>query len=498
MSEIKVIFDPGNGRAEEKPDAQKHEDIAMPLTNPGPDETNSTDESVNRADVQQTLIYGIQCPIICINGLVVSVKDIISFELFDNSHIPTMSCHVYDNKNLIQQILPPSIGNIDVIVQIIPSHDKYKKIDLKFILTDYSVGLNNDLYLSAKYFLPDFTNKNFKSLGELSLYGLCDKLAKETGLGLASNTKDKEDKRYVFCSFTSYQDTLDQEVNNSGEERVIYDWWIDPWHYLVLEDLYERYTATDELRDEDINDGTNVNNLTGWVWIANQMNDITSGTEVIPYLAKPELTNRFGMENSQLFIKNYKIINNIRADIKYGTDKVYSVYSMKDKECTDTLFVDKDVPKNQVIQNFEYKGEVYGEYDYITNSLYHIPFIQKMKKEILEVDLQFPLLGLTRGSQVVVAIYENSDEIDAVHNRMEEDSIIASYIDTIPVGDPTDVILSEEASQDGNSHFKLDKTISTQYLVIGNVYRYSKDGWTHTLELVRPDERRIKLLPEEE
>ena len=476
MSMIEVKFDPI------PPDTQVHEDIAMPLTNPSwGEKTGEGDADINKADISQTLVYGIQCPIICVEGLVVNFEDIISFELLDNDHVPTMSCHIVDNKNIIQQLVPPGLGNTHVTVQILPPHDKYKKIDLHFVMTDYSVGRNNDLYINAQYDLPDFFEKKFKSLGELKLYEFYNKLAKDLKLGFATNTEEKDDKRFMFCKFTSLIDLLNQETENSGEEKVIYNWWIDMWHYLILEDIYERYNTTDDLESDD-----------QYIWICNQMNDVTNGVEYLPYHTKAELSNLFSFKNNQLYIKDYRIINNIGPDVYNGTEKIFSVYSMKDKKYTDNAFADGSA--NNPTKNFVYKGEVYGDYDYITNSLYSIPFYQKMNKEIVEVDLQSPILGLSRGRQVTLSIYINDDDWDDTRIELEEQGSIKPYTSIHPTGSPLDLVNTDDESQNQHAHFELDKTISTQYLIIGNIFKFSDHKWTHTVQLVRPDNRKIALM----
>ena len=475
MSGIKVKFDPA------PPDSQIHQDITMPLMNPGYGDDPAGDVDQNRADIDQTLVYGIRCPIISIEGFVVSWEDILNFELHDDEHLPTMSCKIFDSKNFIQQLMPPGQGHTHITTQIIPPHDKYKKIDLHFIMTDYSVDKNNIIYISATYDLPDFTAINFKSLGELKLFELYTNLAKELKLGFATNTEEKDDKRFVFCNYTSYENLLEQQTNNSGEEKVIYNWWIDPWHYLVLENIYERYNSLDNLDNEPEQ----------WIWIINQINDMTAGIEYTPYYAKPEFSNMFGYENSQLFVKDYRILNDVGTDLTYGTDKVYSVYSMKEKSYKDTLFIDSSV--KAPIKNFVYKGEVYGEYDYITNSLYHVPFYQKMNKEIIEIDLPSPLLALPRGKQVLLSIYKNDDDWDDTRVQLEKQGSLTPYTSIEPVGNPMDFVKTDKESQEQHNHFKLDKTISTQYLVIGNIYKYKNGEWTHTVKLVRPDDRKIDL-----
>ena len=479
------------------PKCQVAGEIVMPLTNPPLEDTDELHK--NHADIDQSLVYGIMCPIICIAGLVVSYEDIIDFELRDNEHIPSMKCHVYDNKNIIQQLTPPSQGNTIINVQILPTHDIYKKININFIMTSFSVGSDNDLYISGDYLLPDFVSKKFKSFGELSLWDLFDTIAKEINIGYVTNVKEKENKRYVFCNYSSYMDLIDKETACTGEEQHIYDWFIDAWHYLTLEDIYNRYNALDNIAEvwdgsydpdaKTIREDTPIT----YIWITNQNQDATAGVELQPYRTRVLLTNLFGFENSQVFIKDYRVINDIGAEFYGGVDKVYSVYSSKDKKYEDILFEDENAQENTAVSNFEYKGEVYGEYDYIKGSLYKNLFFQKMKKEVVEVDLQSPLLGLTRGRQVVLSIYQNEGDINASYNAMEKDGIKKPYTELSPEGRPIELIENDEESQ-SDDHFKLDKSLSTQYLIIGNIYKFSNHEWTHTVQLVRPDDRKYNLM----
>lgn len=478
MGMIKVIFDP------QPPGTQISNEISMPLTNPGYEE-HIEGQAPNMADIDQSLVYGVRCPIISIEGFVISWQDIIEFEFHDDDHMPYMNCRVYDEKKIIRQLLPPvnapGNNNTRIDVQILPPHDQYKKIDCHFIMTNYYIGKNNEVSISAVYDLPDFTNINFKSFGELKLYELYVKMAQELKLGFATNAEEKEDKRFMFCKYTSYKNLLDQETNNSGEEKLIYNWWIDPWHYLILEDIYDRYTVADNLNLEPDQ----------FIWISGQVKDQTCGADYEPLRVKAELTNLIGSEDTQVYVKKYRVINNVGSDLSAGTDKVYSTYSMKNKKYEDKLFIDSS--EKLPLKNLQYTGEVYGDYDYITNNLYHIPFYQKMNKEIVEVDLPTPLLGLTRGHQLILSVYINDDAWDNTRVIMEKNDIIIPYTDIEPAGNPVDLIHGDIESQEQHDHFKLDKKISSQYLVIGNVYKYKKNQWTHTVKLVRPDDRRINM-----
>ena len=465
MAKLKVKYDPTLEQSE----------LIARLENSSPDEEGKEYDG-NQTDLQQTLIYGLQCPIIAVNDIIIAYEDIISFELNDSHHVPTVSIHVYDRQSLIQYLETPRNDN-ELRVQILPPFDDvYKKINLTFLITNYSMGSNNDLFINGTYKLSALTSSQFKSFGEISLYDLFDKIAGETKLGFTTNVEQTDDKRFVYCPYTSYLDTISEEIEHSGDQTTIYDWWIDVWNYLSLANIYERYNAHDS--EEDMT-----------LWISGKTDDITEGTKIEPQKVKGELTDLFGAEESQVFVKSYRTITNPGLNVRSGVDKVYSIYSMKDREYKDTYISDGDVKKD-VYTNYEYLGEVYGEYDYITNGMYREPYLQKIHTNLVEVDLRYPLLGLIRGNQVVFASYYNDDSMDFPINSLEENGLVNSDIK----------INANIDGPDGTTPdtFKLDRSVSGQYLILGNIYRFENHEWTQTVILARPATETPEMVPDEE
>lgn len=464
MALIEVKYDPTLEQSE----------IIARLDNSSPEEAGENYER-NQTGLQQTSIYGVMCPIIAVNNIMIAYEDIISFELDDTKHIPSVNMHIYDRKDMIKFLDTPGNDN-ELRVQILPPfEDAYKKINLTFLITNFSVGAKGDLYITGKYKLSKFTSSQFKSFGEVDLYGLFDTIAQETQLGFATNVAQGEDKRFVYCPYNSYNNIIEQEVSRSGDETNIFDWWIDSWNYLNLVNLYERYTTVDS--DDDMN-----------VWISGDVSDVSEGVKITPIKTLAELTNIFGTENSQLHVFNHRIINNPGLNMIEGTDKVYSVYSMKNKEYQDNYISDGTVKKD-IFNNFEYKGEVYGDYDYITGGMKRAPFIQKIKNNCIEVDLGQPLLGLQRGGHVVFSCYYNDDSVDYPADGLEKEGLA----DTTPQTDPQ--VMNPEMS--GPDTFKIDGSISGQYMIIGNIYKFTPKGWIQTVILSRPIERKPKILEEE-
>lgn len=469
MAKLEVKYDPTLEQSE----------IIARLDNSSPEEAGE-DYQDNKTDLQQTSIYGVQCPIIAVNNIMIAYEDILSFELDDTGHIPSVSMHVIDRKNLIQYLDTPGNDN-ELRIQILPPfEDAYKKINLTFLISSFRVGVGGDsLYISGVYKLSAFTSSQFKSFGEVSLYDLFDKIASETKLGFATNVEQGEDKRFVYCPYTSYQNVIEKEISHSGDETTIYDWWIDVWNYLNLANIYERYKSIDS--EDDMR-----------VWISGAVDEVSEGIKVEPQEVQADLTNLFGSEESQLFVSDYRINNLPGINVREGTDKVYSVYSMNGKEYQDTYISDGDVKKD-IFNNFEYKGEVYGDYDYITNGMLRAPFLQKIKNGSVEVDLNQPLLGIQRGNHVNFACYYNDDSRNYPMNGLPEEGGMETDVQTnVPLMEP------EVDETNPSDTFKLDKSISGQYMVAGNIYRFYPSGWIQTVILTRPIDQKPKILTEEE
>ena len=436
-------------------------------------------EEKNYTELQQTAIYGIQCPIIAVNNVMISYEDIISFDLDDTGHMPVVNIHIFDRKSFISKLDTPNECN-ELRVQILPPFDDvYEKINLTFFITNFKMGARGDLYITGTYKISDFTSSQFKSFGEISTYNLFNTIASECKLGFSTNVEDEDDKRFVYCPFKSYKSTIEREISHSGSETVIYDWWIDAWNYMNLVDMYDRYNAIDS--DDDMK-----------IWVSAADSEVTEGSEIKPQETKAEFTNLWGSNESQLYVKAYRKITNTGVNVLRGTDKIYSVYSMKDRTYEDTSIEYKNEKGESLkdkFNNFEYKGEVYGEYDYITNGMYRGPFFQRMNNEHLEIDLDQPMLGVLRGNRLNFACYYNNDMYNTVPDKMDEEGLLENVSTNVPM---------EEIGEAGQSDaFRLDKSVSGQYLITGNKYHYSDRHWTQTVMLVRPHDQNPKMLKEE-
>ena len=86
-------------------------------------------------------------------------------------------------------------------------------------------------------------------------------------MGFATNVLKYDDKRYMYCDYKSYINLLSREIATGGNENEMYNFWIDFWNYIVLQDTKERYYTIDS--DEDL-----------MIWVAKQSFETQENIEI--------------------------------------------------------------------------------------------------------------------------------------------------------------------------------------------------------------------------
>lgn len=453
-------------------------DIIVPLTYSSQSEAGEIYEN-NQTDQQQTLIYGIQAPLIMINNIVVNFTDVMSFELNCTSITPEVHMVVQDRYQLTTMLDSPSIDN-ELRVQILPKFDdKYKKINLTFFITQMR---NNGgiIHISGEYKAPKFISSNIKSFGETSIYKLFETIAQDSQLGFATNVEDDAIARYRYCDNKSYKELLREETAMSCTETQIYDFWIDWWNNLILADMYERYNATDS--DEDM-----------CIWTASQNQEVSEGAEIEAIWSVATLHNHPTQKTMELYVAEYKNCTSPGAQMSQGTDRVYSIYELNKTEYMDYLIQDGDTKKD-IFCKYEYLGEVYGDHNYLLGKKKYETFKQKIaSNETVEITLKTPLLGIMRGNHVNFFWYVNNSQVSNMQDVMKEQGVVQENPETSisTEGDAN----TEEVIDAGK--FEMDKSVSGQYLVTGCSMKFKDGEWHYVVTLSRPTMNKPKLINEE-
>lgn len=466
MSVIRVEYDHNLTKSE----------IVVPLLSTSAAE--SDDEYVNdQTDKAQTKVFGIQVPLIMINNTVIDFDAVQYFSLKSTGVTPELSMTVEDKYQIIENIDKPKTDN-EVRIQILPKFDNaYKKIDLTFYISN--IKINGSLIsLTCLYKVPDLIKSRFKSFGEIDTYTLFDNIAKDSKLGFATNIAKLSDTRYMYCNNKSYIDILNDEIQYSDSTNHILDYWIDFWDSINLADIRERYETIDP--DEELQ-----------IWVASQIHEVTADVDIEPVKMTATLNTHPALANSELFVKNYDIINHPGGSAAAGSDKVYSIYENNKGEYLDYLLQNGDV-NSDIFEKYDYVGETYGDYNYLLSKRIRESYLQKIGLEQIKVTLQSPLLGLMRGHKVNFIRYINDDKLENKMKALEDNDALDRDIEAnIPL---SDYEITEDSS---NGKFRLDKTVSGQYLIKSVVFEFKNNEWNYAITLARPPQPQTNILKTE-
>lgn len=446
--------------------------IIMPIMSSSKAEAGDDyQDNSNQMEIAQTSVFGIQVPLIMINTTVIDFDSIHYFSLKSHGPTPELSLTVEDKYELITNIDKPSHDN-EVRIQIIPRFDNaYKKIDLTFFIDDISVN-GSIIQLSCVYKVPTLLSSQYKSFGETDTYSLFKSVATDTKLGFATNVAAIDDKRYIYCDNRSLYDLLNSEITFANATDHIMDWWVDFWDNVNLVDIKERYLTVDP--DEDLK-----------IWVAGETRENGKDNEIVPNEVVAVLNNHPSINNSELFVENYSINNSSGVNASLGTDKVYGIYEQEKSEYTDFLIQDGDI-KNDIFAKYSYLGETYGEYNYLFANCLREGYLQKINSETIDVTIKSPLLALMRGHKVNFIRYVNDDYLEGKMKALEEAGVIDRNVESnIPL---QEYELNDEETNDNKNDgkFRLDKTVSGQYLIIGVEALFTNNEWQYILKLAKP------------
>lgn len=468
MAQIEVIRDP----------QIEQSSIVTAWRSPGESEDEKTgSESTN--EMQQTKVFGVLMPLIAMNGIAVDFGDVHYFELDYTGTVPMVKFEFNDRNSMFKNLSVPGNDN-EFRVQILPPTDgTYKKIDLTFACTEVSVD-GGVVSGEGTYKLIKFSQAQFKALGQISTYELCDRISVETGLGFATNTEATEDTRYIQCQFESYKELIEREIYKSGSsETHVFDWWVDVWNNLILCDIYDRINSEDT--EDDMQ-----------VWITRNDMDASMGdaSEVTKTLAL--FSNHPLYERTDLYVEDYDVQTE-PASQSTGNSIALSVYEENKKEYVDHYIADGDIKKNEFLQ-YEYAGEVYGDYNYLIAEKAREIYLRKIKSEIVVIKLRKPQFGINRGDQLRFVWYDNDTNDAQMSDKLEEIGVKKTIEDLVSeIGWLKDWDYTNENTGDP---MRVNMQLSGQYTCIGHHISYDGDTqqWNTWLYLSRPASKRPEML----
>ena len=461
MAQITVIRDP----------SVKQSNIVASLDTTSASVTGDALDNENYTMNDQLKVVGIQSPLIAINGLTIEWNDIYSLVLDGTGVFPIISFSFVDKRGRFTQLMGPGRDN-EFRIQILPAFENaYKKINLTFFID--TMDLHDGMIRgTGVYKNLALTDTRFKALGELSTYDLCDKISVDTGLGFAGNVRSTEDTRYMYCNYESYGNVLKEEIGKSGANKAyVYDVWVDFWNYLNLCNVYDRVNSVDGPEDMK-------------VWVSSDVTGIRQNDSNTPQLMDALLTNMPSVTGSELLVRDYSVINTPQNNELYGTYNCVSVYEENKKECINHVLKDKDAAMDK-FQSFSYLGEVYGDYNYLLAGKTREFYLAKIKSQMIEVELQYPLLGVIRGDQLRFVWFDNNSGNTYTFEMLKDGKIIKDF-DKYNLGWLKELL--PDNPDPGVGRLIPNLQYSGQYTVMGISLEYDYEHqWSYRLRLTRPE-----------
>ena len=434
--------------------------IEMPIYN----ESKENDPEFGAGGVRmQTKVDGILAPLVKLNSVTIMSSQIKNMHLTCDK-FPRIELEIEDTMMLFKSLDNPSNDNI-LQVQLLPQFDNvYKKINLTFFITDYYL-LGGNINITGIYNIPKLWDTCMEAFGKITSYEFFEQVAKSLGLGFCSNIDSIEDSRYIFSKNNNIINLMNSEIEYSGKDEHVCDYWIDYWNNLNFIDIYKEYSLIES--DENMK-----------LWVEDlDYNKSDSEDKSTPIEIAAVITNSPIMENTQLYVTDYTPA----SQSSMITDQIIEIYEMDTNTTSSITVIDGDI-KNDVFKTYTYYGENVGETKYLNNRITRQLFLNKVNGTTIEVELPRPMLGLMRGGKVNFFFYDINRYLT---EEIAEKTELKSNIKL-----PENIITDD-------AKYIINASVSGQYYIINSSIHFEQGKWRHVLKLGRYIDEVNKYLNDE-
>lgn len=401
-----------------------------------PKYNESDDDGPNIA--KQTNIEGVFVPLLRFNNLTITFEMVNSMRLTCNP-VPCIEVEITDYLGLIKILDTPGLDNILYLQIIPPFDDAYKKIQLAFYVRETRIN-ENIVTFSGIYYVPKFFDSIMKPYGIISTYELFKNISADYSLGFCSNVDDLTDERYIYNPNRTIIDFMNDEIEFAGGNGHVFTWWIDFWNNINFVDLFKEYN---ELYSDD--------DMQIWLFDNFRMTDNKINK---PYKQIAAFSNNPAFISSPMYIDDYTPIS--RSSLV--TDCNFEIYSMDNLKASSTFIQDGDV-HNDIFSKYTYGGEVFGDFDYLSQRACRNMFLNKINSQCVEVTIHTPVLGLMKGEHVNLWWYD-------IGSKIAENTDTSDIKSNAAIPDDT------ENNKDGEVSTVINKTISGQYYIVDIEFNY--------------------------
>lgn len=372
-------------------------------------------------------------PMIQINKNIFNVDDILSMKIDNTGFIPTISLRVQmtTSSNFITESIPKDGDRMNVFVRA--RDDAYKPIRNDYLITSVSStggdaeGNNMILSLQGELFIPGIYDDMIKSY-EGTSYEVIQEIAKSLNLGFASNDTSTDDSQ-IWINPNDTPFNFLHKITSAAwkDENSFFTIFIDIYYNINFINVNNQFSDDDSIDDGYMDLLISDDSLKG--------EDLSSD-----HMAQKIFTNSQEYLGSNMFIKNFKIINNSsQISNSYGY-KIHSIFfDDKTGESYD-IFVDplqydgaannnillkgkanEDVYKTQVKKKWmgiqysdEDNGNVHDKYIFAqTHNLLNLKEIDKLNLSITVPRANF---NIFRGERIPCAFFITSDPVRAFNS----------------------------------------------------------------------------------
>lgn len=378
---------------------------------------------------------GRRAPLVVVGNLRLDPSDVVSMEVYQSGMIPTIHLSFVDSTGSFTSISYPKTNPI-VTAYVAKTHQKLKSFCQTFLITDiHSMRLDEfsvryDLY--GELYVPNLNGNFIKSYSNKSSAETLLTVAKELGLGFATNDDSTNDKMTWINPNLNYKSFIQSVVDRAYKnDSTFFDCFIDRYYVLNFVNVEKQFR-----RGGDIDLGFS-GNYQGYLELdrTNTSVDSTSTEEPVPLVLTNSTAIPYG---SELRITSYTLTGENGAILKNsGFRKRVFVYKHGQQNPVLNWFVEplsnQDDPAGPVHQTpvladfvntetVKWMGSDYGNthLNYKFAKLINHHNKLETEKNTLIVELNGFNQAVVRGGKVEVRIY--GTRMKAINdNRLQED-----------------------------------------------------------------------------
>jgi len=284
--------------------------LIEPSIEPSKIETPSKNEESGEED-KITKTFGIDSPVIFLNGYVFERIDVVNFSIESAGVIPICSAKIVDSKNVFTVDAFPRDGDVFTVFINSKNQSTFKSIHLDFEIINITAEPKKEgdpkvVNLTGRVKVPKFFAENCQHLEENTSLEHITKVAKELGLGLASNIESTDDSQIRIQPYINYVDFINNIVSTSYiNDDSFQTHFIDHYYYLNFVNVNSIFNSENPPLDSFEESLASLNVSIGEESFAPE--DIDSNP------TRLFLTNKVNFKATNQYVNKFEIVNSSQA-----------------------------------------------------------------------------------------------------------------------------------------------------------------------------------------